>query len=123
MFNGDSFGNLYDGVRASTTDEFATPPLVPAPVAMSNWHEGPSISHDNKTLFYVEEVSGTLFEIRFATRAGRGQAFGTPVSIPELAGGTPEFDPELSADGLTLNFVHFDSGGESNIYKLERSCL
>ena len=122
LFNDDSFGNLYDGVRASTAEDFVTPAPVPAPVATSNWHEGPSISRDNTTLYYVEEL-GSLFEIRVATRPGRGKPFGTPASLAELAGGTPKFDPELSADGLTLYFVRYEGGGESNIFKLERSCL
>jgi hypothetical protein len=121
LFQASTMGHLYVAGRSSSGADFGVSQMLGAPIDSANWLEGPAISHDGLTLFFVEFLAG-VYEIRVATRPDRASPFGAPLSFPELAGGVGEWGPELSADGRTLYFYRYIAG-QADMFTIHRDCL
>jgi hypothetical protein len=95
--------------RMPCTGPFGAPKLVGNVNSTANdW--GGHLTEDHLELYFgSDRAGGTGTDIYVATRASRTDEFGTPVRIDQLATPTPDDNPFVTADGLTM---WFDSGNE-----------
>jgi hypothetical protein len=120
LFDSTSSGDLYVATRPTVNDPFGVPVLMPAPVASAQWQEGPSIAADDRTLYWGEDNTSSLFELRMATRADRTSPFSAPTVLADISMGEA-WDAEISADGRTLYFSRY-TAGQQDIWVTHRDC-
>lgn len=82
----------------------------------------PSLSADGLTLYFESDRSG-ITRIWQATRPAIGGDFGDPQVVAEFAESGVEYgDPDVSADGLTMQLAT-TATGDFEIYVATRACL
>jgi hypothetical protein len=102
--------DLYAATRAAAGLDFGAPVLVPGASA-GDYVIGAAVTVDGNTLYldsYYPNVSAR--HIQLSTRAGAGQAFGTPTIITELESANEEGSPYVLPSGGVLYFTSSRSG-------------
>ena len=101
--------NMCSNVKADFT--FGEPVNIGPIVNSSDWEGGPSISADGLTLFFDSLRSGGFGEqnLWVTIRNTKDDEWGEPVNIGSIvntiASDNIEWQPSISADGLSLYFV------------------
>lgn len=99
--------DIWCGTRASRSSRFGA--LVNlGPVNATTSEFAPAFSADGLVLFFTSDRAGTL-DLWSATRATRGDTFGTPVVVSALSGSADDVDTSLVGGN-----VYFDSNRSGN---------
>lgn len=115
-------GQLYVTTRTTRGDPFGPGVPVVATQAMPR-HGYASLSPDGLLLLFEAETGpGGVLELWQLTRASAADAFDTPARIAELASGTDDADPSITADGRELFFASSRGGGKPQLYVASRGC-
>jgi Tol biopolymer transport system component len=111
---GEGGKDLWMTTRASLSDPWEAPvnlgPTVNSPAA----DIAPSISADGLTLFFSSQRSGGFGgnDLWMTTRASLSDPWEVPVNLgPTVNSSSTDYDPSISADGLTLFFNSNRPGG------------
>jgi len=114
----DSAGvDIYYSKR--TSNGWSEPKSIGAPINTKAYDGQPSISSDNKTLYFVRQNLTTEIEdykcyIIFSAELGRNAKWETPVALPMPINLECEMSPRISADNKTLYFSSFREGGKGD---------
>ena len=106
--------DLWVTTRASTADPWQSPVSLGPPVNTEYEEAAPSISTDGLTLYFNSNRPGSLGynDLYTTRRASLSDPWQTPVQIgPPVSTAWNEFQPDISADGLTLFFGFWDGSG------------
>lgn len=128
MFYEHGAGDLWMTTRASIGAPWGTPTKLASPPNTDGFPEAtPAISPDLLTLYYfTKQTPNGLADIWFVTRSSVDAPWGNPTALPSpINTDYSEYDPEMSADGLTL-FVRSDRPegfGATDLYVCSRSSL
>ena len=81
----------------------------PVPVQIDTNYKvaAPSISTDDLTLFYYQDIGGQ-YDIYYSTRIDRNSSFNAPIPLTILNTDQMEVGPDISSDGLSLYFARGD---------------
>jgi Tol biopolymer transport system component len=105
------FVDIWVSTRATTEDDWKEPVNLGPPVNDTTWAESPSISTDGLALFFESDRPGGVGhnDIWMTRRVTRDASWGEPVCLGSPAN-SPGYEkmPDISADGRTLYFGHFD---------------
>jgi len=100
--------NIYVAVRSSTTAPFGSPSTARLDSVNTSQRQWPgSLSADQLTLYLHSDTrpgSGSA-DIWIATRPDVASDFSEPRLLPNVNSTAPDFDANVSADGLSLYFV------------------
>jgi WD40 repeat protein len=115
--------DIWLATRATRSASFSAPSRVPGLNSQSA-EFGPSLNEDELEVFIASDRPGGegSMDLWRATRATRGDAFGSPQNVSELNGGGYETDPRLSADGSELFFSSSRSGAQV-LWSARRTCV
>jgi hypothetical protein len=107
----NGFVDIWVSTRTTTEDDWKEPVNLGPPVNDTTWAESPSISTDGLTLFFESWRDGGagLNDIWMSQRVTKDDPWGEPACLAAPAnspGGQKQ--PDISADGRTLYFGHFD---------------
>jgi len=107
--------DLWMSTRESPSDAFGEPVNL-GPMVNTTWEEaGPALSADGLTVYFYSDRPGGEGggDLWMSTRASLSDLFGEPVNLgPNVNSSTWEYNPGLSADGLTLIFQSRRPGGQ-----------
>jgi Tol biopolymer transport system component len=104
--------DLWYSTRASAADPWGSP--VNIAEANSSFVEyGPNLSSNGLTLYFASDRDGGvgLLDLWYVTRATTSDPWGAPTNLSELSSSERDWDPDVSADGLTLRFSSDRAGG------------
>jgi len=105
------FVDIWVSTRLTTEDDWKEPVNLGPPVNDTTWAESPSISTDGLALFFESDRTGGVGhnDIWMTRRVTRDHSWGEPVCLAAPAN-SPGYEkqPDISADGQTLYFGHFD---------------
>jgi Tol biopolymer transport system component len=105
------FVDIWVSTRTTTEDDWKEPVNLGPPVNDTTWAESPSISTDGLALFFESDRPGGVGhnDIWMTRRATRDHSWEEPVCLGSPAN-SPGYEkmPDISADGRTLYFGHFD---------------
>jgi hypothetical protein len=105
------------GPQCDPAKLFGTPALVPGISLVGA--ENPRLSIDETEIFFqLYDDAGTA-DLMHATRPTPLGGFGTPSPLTSLNSSADDWDPMLSADGVTIVFAS-DRTGTSQIYRATR---
>jgi hypothetical protein len=108
--NGGNY-QLFRALRASASDPFGAPALLPVPGAVTG--DDAFITDDGLTLWYANvDPTTSAQSLYVATRASTAEDFGTPQLVDELNMGVDASGPTLSSDELTIVFNSKRNGSE-----------
>lgn len=100
--------DLYTATRRMRTEPFGVPrELVNVNSASSN-DEGPAISSDGLTLYFVSNRNGAAgpeFDLFVTTRISSAADFPAPMEVSMVNSTATDSTPSVAADGLTLYFT------------------
>jgi len=93
------------------------PPVLIDGVNSSSGEDDPSISPDERTIYFDSGRAGTLggSDIWYASRGSGSGPFGTPQNLGTVNSAFDEEDVEIAADGLTVYFASDRTGGLGNL--------
>jgi hypothetical protein len=118
-----SEGEIYVTTRVQRNDPFEPGVAVAVLDGMPNRGYA-SVSPDGLLLlFEVESGQNGHLELWQSTRASPSDPFVTPERIPELASGTDDSDPSITADLRELFFASARGTGTPALYVASRDCL
>ena len=96
---------VYEVTRATSTDDFGMPQLVPNLGSVANVPDrDPVLTGDGLTLVFTSQRAGS-WDLYITTRPSRTQPFQTPTKITELATAGDDWGPFISSDGLGLYYI------------------
>lgn len=96
---------IYEVTRASPTDAFAAPQLVPNLGSVTGVPDrDPALTGDGLTLVFTSQRGGD-WDLYLTTRPSRTQPFAAPAVIAELATTDSDWGPVITSDGLSLYYV------------------
>jgi Tol biopolymer transport system component len=105
------FVDIWVTTRATTEDDWGEPVNLGPVVNSTTFTQAPSISADGLALFFESDRPGGvgLNDIWMTRRATTDDPWGEPVCLGSPAN-SPGYEkmPDISADGRTLYFGHFD---------------
>jgi len=116
------YGNydLWVTTRPTTDDPWGAPTNLGPVVNSPNWEVSPDISADSLSL-YFDGGPVSRNDIWVAQRAAKDQPWGTPVKLgPNVNGGTWQWCPSISPDGLQLYWDLQVVQGASDIWTSRR---
>lgn len=115
---GPGGGDIWFSTRASTSDPWGAPAVVPV-VNSAQAETTPSISLDGLTLYFASARSGNQ-DVYVATRASRTAPWSTPVRIAELSSPGDDSGVHVSATGLMVMLTS-NRDGAIRIYQSTRA--
>jgi len=108
---GYGFVDIWITTRAVTEDDWSEPVNLGPAVNSTTFAQAPSISADGLALFFESDRPGGvgLNDIWMTRRATKDDPWGEPVALASPAN-SPGYEkmPDISADGRTLYFGHFN---------------
>jgi hypothetical protein len=115
--------DIFRATRGSTRDDFGQPQLV-SELSSPSDEGGLTVSSDGLEVILTSNRPGGPGgrDLYVATRASQSAPFSTPQLLDALDTAENEIDPAFSPDGSELYFVSNRGGGDSNIYRVARSC-
>jgi hypothetical protein len=115
--------DIFRATRSSTADEFGPPQLV-SELSSSSDEGGLTVSSDGLEVILASNRPGGPGgrDLYIATRASTSDTFSTPQLLEVLDSAQNDIDPAFSPDGSELYFVSNRGAGDSNIYRVARSC-
>ena len=108
--------------RPDTVSGFSAPtPLVEVNSAVADFH--PAISPDDLTMYITSGRAGGTgdYDIWVATRSDPSAAFDPPTPVTAVNSTSSDFDPTITADGLTLFFASRRMTMEGDLFMATRS--
>jgi hypothetical protein len=120
--NRSGAADVFVATRASTSDPFGTPVLVPL-VSSSGGETTPEVSYDGLVMVVSSDRPGSIGanDIWQSTRATRSDAWGDPVHVAELSSIDSETAGNITPDGLTIVFTSTRVDGSSDLFIAERA--
>jgi hypothetical protein len=115
---GSDTQNLFVATRAQPSDAFTDARAIDSVNTTSN-EARPMVSSDGRTL-YMEYVDSAGVDIHFSTRSDTSAEFSAQMPLPVINGSTADFNPWISADGLTMYFTS-DRDGFNDIFRATRA--
>ena len=117
-------GTLWQAHRVATTDAWSAPTLIPGICDTASSDIAVTMNHDESVaiLASMRNRQTQAYDLLEARRTSTTRDFDPPLVIAEVSSSADDFDPDLSADGLTLVF-HSNRSGPSDIYWTHRSTL
>lgn len=112
-FNNFVITRLWFATRSSTLADFSNPTALSG-VASSNGNddeESPFNTADGQELWFVSNRTGGLGGLDVYVAEKSGQGFANPTAVASINSTDDEYDPVLSADGLTIYFSSKRPGG------------
>jgi WD40-like Beta Propeller Repeat len=93
------------------------PPVALAEINAAEDDQNPSLSADGLRLYFASGRAGPKGReaIYTASRSGRGQPFGAPGRLMDLASANDDGAPFVSTDGLTIVFSSDRPGGQGSL--------
>jgi hypothetical protein len=122
--SGPAGGNdIFRATRGSTRDDFGPPELV-SELSSPSDEGGLTLSSDGLEVILASNRPGGPGgrDLYIATRASQSAPFSAPQLLDALDTAKNEIDPAFSPDGSELYFVSNRGNGDSNIYRVARSC-
>lgn len=116
---GNQLQHIYVSIRASLTDDFSAPSVVPVINQAGSYDADPALSPDGRLIVFSSTRPGVGdSNLWYATRATAMGNFGPPVQIPSVNSASSDGDPVLSDDGCTLYFASKRAGNNDyDIYQ------
>lgn len=110
--------DIYVSTRPTTSDPWGTPANLGAAVNGPNLDDGPSISSDGLSLFFMSDRDdpGGSFDLFVSERASMNSPW-SPATKVNISSPAPISDnaPDISFDGRTLYFGSIRPGGEGTV--------
>jgi hypothetical protein len=115
--------DIFRATRGSTGDDFGPPRLI-SELSSPSDEGGLTVSSDGLEAILTSNRPGGPGgrDLYIATRANQSAPFSSPQPLEALDSPENEIDPAFSPDGGELYFVSNRGGGDSNIYRVARSC-
>jgi hypothetical protein len=110
--------NIYTAVRASTSDPFSSPTLLPG-VNTTATEEHPSITDDGLTLVADSNAFGNLVDVAIASRSNTASSFGALAPVSGINTSGDEEDVSITGNGLELWFTS-NRNGNNRIFRATR---
>jgi hypothetical protein len=110
--------DLWVTTRATTDDQWGPPRNLGSTVNSPDNEGEPCISADGLSLFFHSTRPGGYgqYDIWVTTRPTISDPWSSPVNLgPTVNSSAPDWDPSISADGLTLYFSSTRSGGYGDV--------
>ena len=110
--------DLWVTTRATTDDQWGPPRNLGSTVNSPDNEGEPCISADGLSLFFHSTRPGGYgqYDIWLTTRPTISDPWSSPVNLgPTVNSSAPDWDPSISADGLTLYFSSTRSGGYGDV--------
>ena len=100
--------DVYVATRATTTDAWSTPAIVPMISSTAN-ETTPEVGYDGLTMIVASDRSGTTGgnDLWFSTRSSRTNPWTNPMRIAELSSTFNEAAGNMTPDGLMVVFSSF----------------
>lgn len=108
---------MWIATRATASDDFGTPSLVPGFDEPSLNELVSALYQNERLLLFSSLPNGATADLYYATRSSATDSFGPAARIPTVNTGSSETEPVLSADGCELYFVSDrDAGGGFHLF-------
>jgi Tol biopolymer transport system component len=125
LVGGQYRGDLCETTRKTKDDPWGTPLELGQPINSDSDDSSPNISADGLSLFFCSNRGGGLgsYDLYVTTRASVGDYWSPPVNLGSPVNSSVyDFDPSISADGLTLFFTSNRGGlGSYDLYVTTRN--
>lgn len=106
--------------HCSPTTPFGAPKLVPG-IDPNRHASSPHLTPDEKVVFFTSQDPDVASQIYRATRASKGDAFGTVEPVPGINSTSNDNDPTISSDSLTLVFHTGRIGAQQDVWWAKRT--
>jgi len=118
-----SSNDIFRATRGSPSDDFGQPQLV-SELSSPSDEGGLTLSSDGLEVILASNRPGGPGgrDLYIAARASQSEPFSSPQLLVALDSAENEIDPAFSPDGSELYFASNRGGGDSNIYRVARSC-
>jgi beta-lactamase regulating signal transducer with metallopeptidase domain len=106
--------DIYKTTRATKVDKWGIPVNLGSTVNSSSWDYMPSISPDGLALYFASDRPGGFgsYDLWVTTRATSSHPWGVPINLgPTVNSSSWDYQPSISADGLSLFFASPRPGG------------
>jgi len=114
--------DIWMATRPTTDGDWGAPVPLPPLVNSSSIDGEPSISADERTLYFISDRSGGYgdYDLWVTTRKTTGDDWGIPVNLGPTVNQTYEdVGPDISADGSTLYYTVGGSVGFLDLYEFD----